>query len=185
MSQHDQPRQKKTKTKVYRELIEWTRALLIALVAAVFITQVIIVNARVPSESMENTIRGGDRVIGFRLSYLISNPQRGDIVIFRYPDDETQLYVKRVVGMPGEEVEIKNGRVFINGVENTLVDAHVKEAPRGDFGPYQVPEDSYFVMGDNRNYSWDSRYWQNTFVREDRIIGKAVWRIFPNPTVLR
>lgn len=167
-----------------RELLEWLRALVIALVLAVFITQVVIVNARVPSGSMQNTIRVGDRVIGLRFAYWFSEPERGDIMIFRLPDDESQLFIKRLIGLPGETLEIRDGRVYINGAETPLDEPYLAETPAGDFGPYTIPEDSYFMMGDNRGNSWDSRYWENTFVPRDNILGEAVWRMFPNPTIL-
>lgn len=156
-------------------------ALVIALVVALVLTQVVFVNAQIPSESMEDTIMAGDRVVGFRLSYLAKDPARTDIIIFRFPDDESQLYVKRIIGMPGETVEVIDGQVYINGLLNTQVNAHVKGTPVGDFGPWTVPEDSYFVMGDNRNLSYDSRYWRNTFVSRGAVVGRAALRIFPNP----
>lgn len=162
-------------------LWEWAMALVIALVVALVLTQVVFVNAQIPSESMEDTIMSGDRVVGFRLSYLAKDPARTDIVIFRFPDDESQLYVKRIVGMPGETVEVIDGQVYINGLLNTQVNAHVKGIPTGSYGPWTVPVDSYFVMGDNRNLSYDSRYWHNTFVSRDAVVGRAALRIFPDP----
>ena len=174
----------KKKKSFGKELMEWVISLAIALVVVLFLTNVIIVNARIPSESMEDTIQVGDRVIGNRLAYKFDQPQRGDIVIFRYPDDETQLFVKRIIGMPGDTVNIVEGRVYINGDTTPLTDLYIKGSPVGDYGPYQVPEGSYFVMGDNRQHSWDSRFWTNTFVAENKIIGEAVVRIFPNPSVL-
>lgn len=172
------------KANLRRELLEWVRALVIALIIAIFLTQVVIVNAQVPSESMENTIQGGDRVIGYRLAYLFKDPAREDIVIFHYPDNEEELYIKRIIGMPGDVVEIKDGKVYINNASAPLEAPYVKEAAYGSYGPYTVPENSYFVMGDNRNHSWDSRFWQNTFVARDKLVGKAGFRIFPNPAVL-
>lgn len=171
--------------KAGRWLVDWVVALVIAFALALFITKVLIVNAQIPSESMEDTIMVGDRVVGWRLSYLFSDPQRGDIVIFRYPDDESQLFVKRVIGMPGELLEIKDGRIYINGVEHPEVNSHVKGSPVYADGSWQIPEDGYFVMGDNRANSWDSRYWKNTFVLRSQMIGRAAVRIFPNPTVLK
>lgn len=172
---------KKTRGGLGGALWEWAMALVIALVVALVLTQVVFVNAQIPSESMEDTIMPGDRVVGFRLSYLTHDPARSDIVIFRFPDDESQLYVKRIIGMPGETVEVIDGQVYINGLLNTQVNAHVKGTPVGDFGPWTVPEDSYFVMGDNRNLSYDSRYWRNTFVSRDAVVGRAALRIFPDP----
>ena len=146
---------------------------------------------------MEKTIMTGDRIFGFRMSYGINldlfgkqiskkfkDPQRFDIVIFKYPDDESQLFIKRVIGLPGETVEIVNGKVYINGSETPLDDSFTPEASLGNFGPYEVPEDSYFMLGDNRNNSRDSRFWDNTFVRFDQIVGKAIVRYYPSIKLL-
>lgn len=170
--------------KPHQTFWEWVRALALALIIALFITQVVVINAQVPSESMENTILVGDRLIGFRLAYLFNGPKRGDIIIFRFPDDESKLFVKRVVGLPGETVQIRDGQVYINGAVTPTEFPHVKGTPTGNYGPYKVPENSYFVMGDNRNDSLDSRYWVNTFVSRDKILAQAVFRLLPNPRVL-
>ncbi len=161
--------------------VDWTRSILIALLAAMFLTQVLIVNAQVPTESMEDTINVGDRVIGNRLAYEYTPPKREDIIVFFYPDDESQYYVKRVIGLPGETVNIVDGKVYINGGAVPLDSSYVKGELQGDFGPYKVPEDSYFVLGDNRMRSWDSRFWTNTYVHKDKILGKVLFRIFPSP----
>ena len=87
--------------------------------------------------------------------------------------------------MPGETVEIKDGKVYINGSEKPLKDSFTPETPVGDYGPYTVPENSYFVLGDNRNYSRDSRFWNNPYVAEDKILGKAVLRYFPGIKLLK
>ncbi len=165
-------------------LLEWIIALAIALLIALLLTQVIFVNALIPTPSMEDTILVGDRVLGYRLAYLFEEPKRGDIAIFRFPDDETQLFVKRVIGLPGEVVEIMGGTIYINDVPMPELNAHIKGAPAGDFGPFAVPQGSYFMLGDNRSQSYDSRYWENTYVARGAIVGKAILRIFPNPGTL-
>ena len=104
--------------------------------------------------------------------------RRGDIVIFKYPDDESVDYLKRIIGLPGETVEIISGKVYING--ELLDEPYLSEEPTGDFGPYQVPEDSYFMLGDNRAVSKDSRYWHNTYVKKDKIIAKAFVMYWPS-----
>ncbi len=161
-----------------KEAKEWISALLMAVVFGVILTQFIIVSAVVPTGSMENTIQPGDRIIGWRLNYLFSDPERGDIVIFKYPDDEKKLYVKRVLGLPGDTLEVKSGMVYINN--QPLDEPYIKEPPFEDGGPWTVPEESYFMMGDNRNHSHDSRFWQNTFVAEDKILGKVIFRYWPS-----
>lgn len=162
-----------------RELLEYV-VIFVVVVALVWLMDTfLIVNARIPSESMENTIMTGDRIIGSRLSYKTGIPQRYDIIIFRYPDDESILYIKRIIGLPGETVTIIDGKVYINDSPEPLDDSFTPEAPVGYFGPYTVPGDSYFVLGDNRNDSFDSRYWENTFVKESQILGKAKFCYFP------
>lgn len=160
------------------EIISWIKTIAMAVVIAVLINSFVIVNATVPTGSMENTIMPGDRIIALRLTYYVSSPERGDIVVFRYPDDESVLYVKRVIGLPGETVEIKDGEVYINNSDTPLDDSFVKEQPVGDFGPYEVPEGCYFMMGDNRNNSQDSRYWVNKYVEEDKILGKVYFKYY-------
>ena len=118
-------------------------------VVVVFIVNnVMLRNAKIPSESMEDTIMTGDRIFGNRLAYINKDPQRFDIVIFKYPDDETQLFIKRVIGLPGETVEIRDGKVYIDGSETPLDDSFTPEPPQGDWGPEVVPEGSYFMLGD-------------------------------------
>lgn len=167
------------KTSLAKELLQWAGALAAAAVLAVFINQAVLVNAQIPSSSMENTIMPGDRVFGSRLAYMFHAPRRFDVIIFRYPDDESQLFIKRVIGLPGETVEIHDGKIFLNGSSEPVKDVAVKEPMLGSFGPYTVPEGCYFVLGDNRNNSKDSRYWEHTFVSEDKILGKAVFRYWP------
>ena len=113
---------------------------MIAIVVAVvvFVEQVIVINARIPSPSMENTIMTGDQIFGNRLAYVKSDPQRYDIVIFYYPDDEKQKFIKRVIGLPGETVTIRDGKVYINDSTEPLRDDFCPETPVGDFGPYEV-----------------------------------------------
>ena len=127
-------------------------------------------------------------MIGFRLSYLFSEPERGDIIIFKYPENEKETYVKRVIGCPGEYVEIRNGVVYIN--DEPLEEDYVYYIggvadPAGDFPKTLVPEGSYFVLGDSRNNSKDSRYWTTThFVTEDKILGKAIFSYYPSFNIL-
>ena len=128
---------------------------------------------------MKNTIMPNDRLIAFRLSYLFSDPERYDIVVFKAPDDESTLYVKRIIGLPGEKVNIIDGKVFIDDQEVPLSDDYIMEDMLGSFGPYTVPENSYFMLGDNRNDSQDSRYWENTFLPKENILGKVLFKYYP------
>lgn len=174
----DKPNTTKSQ-KIKKELIDIIKTIVIAIIVAFIITNFIIVNAIVPTGSMKNTIMPNDRLIAFRLSYLFSSPERGDIIVFRAPDDEEMLYVKRIIGMPGETINIIDGKVYINDSEQPLDDEYIMEDMLGSFGPYTVPEDSYFMLGDNRNDSQDSRYWDNTFLPKDNILGKAVFKYYP------
>ena len=174
-----QRKSRDAKRSIIKELLQWAAAFIAAIAAALLINNFVLVNAQIPSSSMEDTIMPGDRVFGNRLAYVLGEPERFDIIIFRYPDDESQLFIKRIIGLPGETVEIRDGHIYINGSDTPLEDVETKEPMEGSFGPYTVPEDCYFVMGDNRNNSRDSRYWEHTFVTEDEILGKAVFRYWP------
>lgn len=161
------------------EIMEWIIVIEVAVVFAVILNKFIIVNASIPTASMETTIMTGDRVFGNRLAYLKEEPERGDIVMFKFPDDESQLFIKRIIGMPGETLEMKDGKIYIDGSETPLVEPYLNVVPVGDYGPVEIPEGAYFMMGDNRNNSADSRYWTNTFVYREKIVGKAVLKYFP------
>lgn len=180
--------------------IVWEYIKMIVMVAAIVlvVNHVVLINAKIPSESMEKTIMTGDRIFGFRLAYGINldlfgmkiskkvkEPERFDIIIFKYPDDESQLFIKRLIALPGETVQIINGQVYINGSQTPLDDSFLPEVPLGSYGPYVVPEDSYFMLGDNRNCSKDSRFWKDPFVSFDQIVGKAVFRYYPNIKILK
>ncbi len=176
--------QKDKKQAVISEILSWVKTLVGACVLAFLITTFLIVNAKVPSGSMENTVMTGDRLIANRLAYLFSEPERFDIVVFRYPDDESVLYIKRIIGLPGETVEIRDNEVYINGSDEPLDDSFIKEDMVSADGVYQVPEGEYFMMGDNRNNSSDSRFWNYKFVKKDKILGKAVFKYYPGFEIL-
>jgi signal peptidase I len=163
-----------------KEAINWLLTLIVVIIISIFITNFVILKAEVPTGSMKNTINDYDRVIGWR---LITHVDRGDIVIFpalKYVGDyDDSLYVKRVIGLPGETVEIHDGQVFIDG--NPLKEDYLAEDIIGEFGPYNVPEGCYFVLGDNRNYSKDARYWTlNKYIAEEDIKAKVIFKYYPN-----
>lgn len=171
-------------TSLKKEIISWVKCFLIAIVMAVFISECLIVNSKIPSGSMENTIMTGDKLIALRTAYWFHEPERGDIIVFKYPDDPDELFIKRVIGLPGETVEIIDGKVYIDDSETALEEDYIKEPMEGSFGPYVVPEDSYFVMGDNRNYSHDSRFWVDKYVSKKAILGKAKLQYYPKVHVI-
>lgn len=125
------------------------------------------------SISMENTILAGETVYVNKNAYENDIPERYDVVMFRNPDDVNEKNIGRLIGLPGETVVIKNGKVYIDDNEDQLDDSFCPEDAIGDFGPYKVPDDSYFILGDNRNCSKDSRFWNNTFVEKNDIYGKV------------
>ena len=167
--------------KVYKDRIRLV-AFIVILAILYVMFKVVFETNYVPSGSMEPTLMTNDMVMVERYK---SNMEikRGDIVTFRYPDNKSELFVKRVIGLPGEQIEIKKGRVYVNG---KLLDesSYLKVTPNsnGD-GVYYVPENSYFMLGDNRNHSHDSRFWTNKYVKEDDIEGKPIFRIAPLNTI--
>ena len=184
--------------KIWNEIWDYVKMIIIVVIVVLVVNNVVLINAKIPSESMEQTIMTGDRIFGFRMAYGINfdffgkhiskkmkNPERYDIIIFKFPDDESQLFIKRLIGLPGETVEIKDGKVYIDGEYHPEANDYCPETPTGNYGPYTVPENSYFMMGDNREYSRDSRFWKNTFVSFDEIVGKAIIRYYPSIKLLK
>lgn len=164
--------------KMIKEILAWVLTIALAVVAAKLINKYVIIKAEVPTGSMESTIEVDDCILGFQLAYLFSDPERGDIVIFPWPDNPEITYVKRVIGLPGETVEIKDGAVYING--EAIEEPYLKEEMVGAYGPYVVPEGCYFMLGDNRNSSQDSRRWTNTFLKREDIMAKVLFRYSPS-----
>ena len=154
------------------------REALITLVLAVaiyFLLQTAIQASIVHNVSMQPTLFAGQRIIVLKPYYHFTQPDRGEIIIIRPPIAPGEEWVKRVIGLPGDTVEVRNGYVYVNGVP--LEEPYIKDKPDYRFGPFTVPEDNYFVMGDNRNNSTDSHYgWT---VSRDDIVGKAWLRIWP------
>lgn len=153
-------------------------ALLIVLPVRVFVAQPFIVRGA----SMEPTFHGGEYLIVDQLSYRFNKPQRGDVIILRYPKDESVFFIKRIIGLPGETVEIIGDKVVIqrgHDVEPITLDDTFIEPNRlqNEYGIYALSDDEYFVMGDNRRASSDSRSW-GSLPRKD-IIGKAFMRLLP------
>lgn len=171
------PEEKEEKIDIKREIMEWIIVIEVAVVLAVVLNMFVIVNAIIPSASMETTVMTGDRIFGNRLSYIKNDPARYDIIIFRFPDNEEELFIKRIIGLPGDTVEMIDGVVYVNG--QTIDEPYLATIPYGDYGPVTVPEGAYFVLGDNRNNSADSRFWNQPFVYREKILGKAAFCYFP------
>lgn len=187
------------KTSLWKELLSWVEIIVVAVLISLFLTKVVLVNALVPSSSMETLISPGDRLFGNRLTYKFKDPERFDVVIFKYPVDEEENYIKRVIGLPGETVTIENAKVYINDSETPLEENYLPEewVIENDGFVFEVPEDCYLMLGDNRNVSEDARYWAEeayenglvdsveagesyTYVSRDKILGKAMFTYWPH-----
>ncbi|MDO4294980.1 MAG: signal peptidase I [bacterium] len=172
----------KPPSRLKEEIISWVKIIILAACIAFFLNTFLIANSMVPSGSMENTIPTNSRIMGSRLTYKFFEPERGDISIFLFPDDESRYYVKRIIGLPGETVEIRQGKIYINGSETPLEEPYLKEEWLYDNDGYtfEIPEDSYLMLGDNRNWSQDARYWENTYVHKDKLLAKVYFEYFPS-----
>jgi len=170
---------------------EYAESIAIAVLLALVIRSYLVQAFKIPSGSMEDTLAIGDHLLVSKFMYgtkipfvdkrvlIIRDPRQGDVIVFEYPEDPSKDFIKRVVGVPGDVVEGKEKKVYVNGKlyenphevhkEKDIIPKEMN--PRDTFGPITVPADSYFVMGDNRDRSYDSRFWK--FVRRDQIKGLA------------
>ncbi len=216
---------KKKKKSKLRETVDFMLPIVIAVIIALLLKSFVFANAVVPTGSMISTINEGDRIIASRVAYIKNDPQRYDIILFKYPDDESQIFVKRIIGMPGETVTVEDGIAYITDEEGNTFETDqsfvTNEVPQGNYGPYYIPkqgekitvsgtqcyaengmvvgsldfldqyckqdesgnytvsEKCYFCMGDNRNKSHDSRFWSNAYVAENKILGEAKFKYYP------
>ena len=164
-------------TSLTRKIAEWVITIGVAVACSLTFHIYVAEGRWIPSESMLPTLQVGDRLIVEKVTPKVSGVERGDIIVFRPPakSGKTDDLVKRVIGLPGDSISIKNGTVYINGTP--LAEPYALEKPDTDFKAYKVPENSFFVMGDNRNNSYDSRYWGT--VPESLIIGRVMLRYYP------
>lgn len=176
------------------QLRDWTEALIVAAILALIIRTFVVQAFKIPSGSMEDTLLIGDHLLVSKFTYglqvpfsderilKIRDPERGDVIVFEFPEDKAKSYfkrrdfIKRVVGLPGDTIEIRNKSVFVNGKQHLTPEAVYKDGtltagPRDNMRPLTVPAHSYFVMGDNRDRSYDSRFWG--FVDRSAIKGIA------------
>ncbi len=170
---------------IVREIFSYVVIVVVAIVVSLAINQFVVINANVPTRSMVPTINAGDKLFGYRLAYMFSGPERGDIVIFEhqcYSDSQKEALIKRIIGVPGDCVEIKEGILYVNG--EAVEEEYLAEAMYGDYGPFEVPDNSYFMLGDNRNLSDDARFWDNTYVAREDILAKAVFKYSPTIEML-
>ena len=164
-----------------KTLVGWVINAVIFIAAIYLIANYLVFHAEIPSESMEPTLEVGDKLIGSRITYSLERAERGDVAIFKNPDNPEELFVKRIIGMPGETVTIKSGKIYIDDATVPLDEPYLKEewTVKNDGLVYEVPEGHYFMLGDNRNISYDARYWENTYVPKENLIAEAVFRYFP------
>jgi len=170
---------------------EYAESIIIAVILALFIRTFVVQAFKIPSGSMEDTLKVGDHLLVNKFIFgtaipftdkrffALRDPRQGDVIVFEYPEDPSKDFIKRIVGVPGDVVQGINKHVYVNGKlyqnphevhkETDLVPKD--QNPRDTFGPIKVPADSYFVMGDNRDRSYDSRFWG--FVKKDKIKGLA------------
>lgn len=156
--------------------IQWLKAMVLAIVIALFVQNFIFATSIVEGDSMEPTLEDGERLIFNKIVYFIDEPKRGDIIIIQQPNKN---YVKRIIALPGEIIEIRNSELYING--ERYIETFLSEEVRGktgEYGPIRVPQNSYFVMGDNRAISKDSRNGLG-YIHRDEIIGKSELIIYP------
>lgn len=143
------------KKSLAREILEWVVTIAVAVVLALCIRTFVFEPVRVDGASMNNTLLNGEYMIATKWDYLFGDPDRFDVVICHYPNRGRENFVKRVVGLPGETIELREGELYVNG--EFVAQDFDRTPSRRDFGPYTVPEGRYFVMGDNRDNSHDSR----------------------------
>ena len=178
---------------------DWVESIIIAFLLAAVIRTFVVQAFKIPTGSMRPTLMEGDLILVNKFLYgakipftdirlpKVRPPKRGDVVVFIYPEDKSKDFIKRLIGLPGETVEIKNGTIYING--NPLIDSKFGQIYYYNFGAFQeegfkevVPQGSYFVLGDNSRSSKDSRYWG--YVPEKNVLGKAMVIYWP-PNRLR
>ena len=173
---------------IIKELLGWLVFIFIVVAASYLVITYVGQRTEVSGSSMETTLSDGDQLIVDKISYRFREPSRYDIVVFPYRYEENTYYIKRIIGLPGETVTLKEGKVYINDSETPLEEPYLAEPVHPtemynnedvNNAVYQVPEGCYFMMGDNRNHSLDARFWVNTYVPKDKIIAKVLFSYFP------
>jgi signal peptidase I len=167
-------------------LREFVETILLTLLIYVLVRSFLFENYRVVGRSMDSTLENDQYLAVNKLGYRLHEPQRGDIIVFHDPRDGSRKLIKRVIGLPGEMLEIRNGQVFINNLR--LDEPYIQTPGSYSYPPQPIPDDTYFVLGDNRNNSSDSHNWGT--LSRDNIVGKAwisywpprLWGVIPHET---
>ena len=166
---------------IIRELLGWVVYILIIVGLTYLIITFVGQRTRVSGSSMETTLSDGDNLIVDKISYRFRDPARYDIIVFPYKYEEDTYYIKRIIGLPGEQVQVMDGSVYINGekLESDIYGNEIMESAGIAENPIQLGEDEYFVLGDNRNHSADSREPNVGVLKRSDLLGKAWIRIYP------
>ncbi len=163
-----------------RELLSWVIYLLLVIGVSFLIVTFVGQRTKVQGRSMQNTLSDGDNLIVDKISYRFRDPERFEIIVFPYQYQENTYYIKRIIGLPGETIQIKDGYIYIDG---ELLEEHygaeVMEQSGIAADPIELGEDEYFVLGDNRNHSADSRDPSVGVLKRDQLMGRAFLRIWP------
>jgi len=162
----------KKRTRFFRECIE---TIVMTVVVFLILVTFVIQGFKVYGSCMEPNLHTGERLLGNKFIYRFEGPDRGDIVVFKYPPDPRKVFIKRVVALPGDTVEIQDGRLYVNG--EPVTEDYVKTMPHGDFAAEEVAPGHVFVLGDNRDESNDSRFWGELPI--DNIQARAWLRYWP------
>lgn len=166
---------------IFRELLGWLLYILIIIGLTYVIITYVGQRTRVSGQSMEPMLHDGDNLIVDKISYRFTDPERFDIIVFPYKYEENTYYIKRIIGLPGETVQVSGGYVYINGelLSSDIYGAEVMESAGIAAQPITLGEDEYFVLGDNRNHSTDSREPNVGVLHREDLLGKAWVRIYP------
>lgn len=170
---------------ILKELGGWILYILIIVGLTYLIITFVGQRTRVSGSSMETTLSDGDNLIVDKLSYRFQEPKRYDIIVFPYQHEENTFYIKRIIGLPGETVQVVDGYTYVNGeiLSSDVYGAEVMDSPGIAVQPIELGEDEYFVLGDNRNHSSDSREASVGVLKREHLIGKAWVRIYPFDSV--
>lgn len=174
-------RTNKQKEKSKEKSFEWLKSLLWAIAIAVVVRLFLVGNFKIPSTSMVPTLKIGDRLLANKILYKIKEPSRGDVIIFKYPEDPKRDFVKRLIGLPSEKILIDEGKIVVDGkiIENPHINCryYFSDGIYGTREELQIPAGRYYALGDNSINSKDSRYWG--FVPKKNLVGKALFIYWP------
>ncbi len=156
---------------------EWLEAIIGSVILTAFIITFIAQSFSVQGSSMMPTLQNNQRLLVDKLSYRFTEPSHGEVIVFKYPINPREEFIKRVIGVPGDTVAIAQGNLYVNG--ELIEEDYISEPAVRGFLSQEVPEDHYFVLGDNRNNSMDSRDPRVSFVPKELVVGRAIWSYWP------